>query len=105
MTFPDTARAPRALVALGSPDHDNPGKGLAMADEHLTRRPLARSVRRTDAARLDVRRAFRFPEDRDAAWQQAAVDERVEFSEYIRECIDIGHSMKQAQRLTRRTSA
>ena len=69
------------------------------------RKPLARIIRRTDALRLGVRRTFRFDEDRDAAWQEAAVEERAEFSEYIRECIDIGHSMKQAQRDMRRTGA
>lgn len=69
------------------------------------RKGLARVVRHTDAPRLGVRRTFRFPEDRDMAWQEAAVSERVEFSEYIRECIDIGHSMKRAQSNVRRTKA
>lgn len=69
------------------------------------RKPLARVIRRTDVARLDVRRTFRFPEDRDARWQENAIAERIEYSEYIRECIDIGDSMKQAQRNVRRTSA
>jgi hypothetical protein len=69
------------------------------------RKPLARLIRRTDAPRLGVRRAFRFDEEADAAWQEGAIEERLEFSEYIRECIAIGHSMKQAQRLTRRTKA
>jgi hypothetical protein len=67
------------------------------------RRPLARLIRPTDAARLGPRRTFRFDEDKDMAWQEAAVAERIVFSEYIRECIDIGHSMKQAQRNVRRT--
>ena len=71
----------------------------------LVQRPLARVIRAVDALRLGVRRTFRFPEDRDAAWQDGAVAERVEYSEYIRECVDIGHSMKQAQRNVRRTSA
>lgn len=69
------------------------------------RKPLSRMVRRTDAARLDIRRTFRCAADEDAAWQDGAVAERIEFSEYLRECLAIGHSMKQAQRLTRRTSA
>lgn len=68
------------------------------------RKPLARVVRRTDAPRLGQKRSFRFDEDRDAAWQEGAVAERIDFSEYVRECIDIGHSMKQAQRNVRRTN-
>jgi hypothetical protein len=69
------------------------------------RKPLARSIRRTDLMRLDIRRTFRCREDEDAAWQDAAIAERVEYSEYLRECIAIGHSMKQAQRGVRRTGA
>ena len=69
------------------------------------RKALARVVRPTDGPRLEVRRAFRFDAEQDAAWQDGAVSERVEYSEYIRECIAIGHSMKQAQRNVRRTGA
>ena len=69
------------------------------------RRPLARSIRRTDVARLDVRRTFRCTEGEDRNWQDGAAFERVEYSEYLRECIAIGHSMKQAQRHTRRANA
>lgn len=76
-----------------------------MAGPESTRKPLARSVRRTDVARLDVRRTVRFTEDEDVQYQQGAVIDRVEHSEYLREICAIGHSMKAAQRLTRRTSA
>lgn len=69
------------------------------------RKPLARVMRPTDAEGLGVRRTFRFPVDRDLAWQEAAVTERLEYSEYIRQCIDIGDSMKRAQRVARRTIA
>lgn len=71
----------------------------------LARKPLARAVRPTDAPSLGPRRTFRFDPDADAAWQEGAVVERLEFSEYVRQCIAIGHSMKQAQRTARRTSA
>lgn len=69
------------------------------------RRPLARTVRRTDVPRLGVRRTFRCSEIEDEKWQGGALADRLEYSEYLRECIAIGHSMKETQRLTRRTSA
>lgn len=69
------------------------------------RKPLARIVRATDAARLGQRRTFWFDGDSDREWQDAAAAERLVFSEYIRQCIDIGHSMKQAQRNVRRSQA
>ena len=78
---------------------------MAGSNDSASRKPLARTIRRTDAPRLSVRRTFRANEDEDATWQQAAVDERLELSEYLRQCVAIGHSMKQAQRLTRRTTA
>ncbi len=76
-----------------------------MAERTVTRKPLARLIRRVDAARLEIRRTFRFDHDRDLAWQEGAVSERIAFSEYVRECIEAGHSMKQAQRNVRRTNA
>ena len=48
------------------------------------RKPLARTIRRTDAPRLDVRRTFRCSEIEDASWQDGAVAERAEYSEYLR---------------------
>lgn len=101
----ETQRATQTVTRPRRPTTFNPLEGLTMAASDSTRKPLARTIRRTDAARLDVRRAFRFGADEDAAWQEAAITERVEYSEYIRECITIGHSLKQGQRTTRRTSA
>lgn len=76
-----------------------------MAAPESTRKPLARTIRRTDVARLDVRRTVRLTEDEDTKYQRGAEADRVELSEYMRECLSIGDSMKQGQRLTRRTSA
>lgn len=69
------------------------------------RKSLARVMRPTDAPAFDVRRAFRFDADEDASWQEGAIAERVEFSEYVRRCIRIGHSFMQGQRGARRTNA
>jgi hypothetical protein len=57
------------------------------------RKPLAHLERR------DVYRGFRFTETEDKEYQAGAVQERVDFSTYCRECLRMGHSMKQAQRL------
>lgn len=69
------------------------------------RKPLARVVRGTDTPRLGVRRTFWFDEDQDRSWQDGAATDRLVFSEYIRECISIGHSIKQSQRNVRRSQA
>lgn len=60
------------------------------------RRPLARLERR------EIQRTFRFTETEDAALQEGAVADRVDFSTYCRECLLNGHSMKQGQRLMKR---
>jgi len=62
------------------------------------RKPLARLERR------DIQRTFRFTESEDKALQDAAVEERVDFSTYVRECVITGHTMRQAQRMMKRAS-
>lgn len=62
------------------------------------RKPLAHLERR------DIQRTFRFTESEDKALQAAAVEDRVDFSTYVREALFTGHTMKQAQRMMKRAS-
>lgn len=70
----------------------------------MERKPLAPALSR-NSERRDIRRTFRFSETEDAEMQEGAVDEREEFSEYCRACMLMGHGIRRAQRLSRRTSA
>jgi hypothetical protein len=68
----------------------------------LLRKPLHGAAPRE---RRDVLRTFRFKESEDRAYQDGAVAEGAEFSEYVRECVAIGHSMKVAQRIVSKAGA
>jgi len=70
----------------------------------IDRRPFAPMLSRT-AERREIRRTFRLAHAEDLALREGAVAERADFSAYCRECLLIGHSMKQAQRLTAGTRA
>ena len=59
----------------------------------------------TPRQRRDILRAFRFTESEDRVYQDGAVTLGEEFSEYVRGCLAIGHSMRQTQNLTRRAGA
>lgn len=62
------------------------------------RKPLMPALARI-RERRDVRRTFRLAESEDRLLQDGAVAEGLEFSEYCRECLLTGHSMRQTARL------
>jgi hypothetical protein len=67
----------------------------------VERKPPTRLDRRLE--RREIPRTFRFTESEDAALQEGAVTERVDFSTYCRDCLLMGHSFRQAQRLMKAT--
>ncbi len=63
------------------------------------RKPLAH------LERLEIRRTFCFTESEDRDWQNGAVDSGIDFSSYIRDCVRIGHSIRQAERMRNKRPA